>query len=71
MDANYIQLKDNDQNKGAYMYIDKRPKIAGNIVGFINNIRLATKNKQPNCVFEGRQGIHVIICAIKSIAGRE
>jgi hypothetical protein len=35
--ANYIQLKDNDQNKGASIYIDGRPKEAGNIAGFINS----------------------------------
>jgi hypothetical protein len=35
--ANYIQLKDNDQNKGASMYIDGRPKETGNIAGFINS----------------------------------
>jgi hypothetical protein len=34
--ANYIQLKDNDQNKGATIYIDGRPKTMGNISGFIN-----------------------------------
>jgi hypothetical protein len=27
--ANYIQLKDNDQNKGETMYIDGRPKASG------------------------------------------
>ena len=36
LDANYIQLKDNDQNKGETIYIDKRPKEKGNITGFIN-----------------------------------
>jgi hypothetical protein len=35
--ANYIQLKDNDQHKGASMYIDGRPKTMGNIAGFINS----------------------------------
>jgi hypothetical protein len=34
--ANYIQLKDNDQNKGETIYIDGRPKTMGNISGFIN-----------------------------------
>jgi hypothetical protein len=37
MATNYIQLKENDQNKGAYIYIDGRPKEAGNIARFINN----------------------------------
>jgi hypothetical protein len=35
--VNYIQLKDNDQNKGETIYIDGRPKEAGNIVGFIKS----------------------------------
>jgi hypothetical protein len=35
--ANYIQLRDNDRNKGGSMYIDGRPKASGNIVGFINS----------------------------------
>jgi hypothetical protein len=35
--ANYIQLKDNDQNKGETIYIDGRPKTTGNIAWFINN----------------------------------
>lgn len=35
--TNYIQLLDNNQNKGATMYIDGRPKATGNIVGFINS----------------------------------
>jgi hypothetical protein len=35
--TNYIQLKDNDQNKGETIYIDGRPKEAGNIAGFINS----------------------------------
>jgi hypothetical protein len=33
MAANYIQLKDNDQNKRATIYIDVRPKATGNIAG--------------------------------------
>jgi hypothetical protein len=36
--TNYIQLKYNDQNKGASMYIDGKPKEMGNIAGFINSI---------------------------------
>ena len=35
--ANYIQLLDNNQNKGATMYIDGRPKDTRNIVCFINS----------------------------------
>jgi hypothetical protein len=30
-----------------------------------------TKNKRPNCVFEGCEGNHVFICAIKSIVAGE
>ena len=52
--ANYIQLKDNDQNKWASIYIDERPKEAGNIVGFINSTWPTATNKRPNCIFEGR-----------------
>ena len=69
--ANYIQLKNNDQNKGATIYIDGRPKETGNIAGFINSTRPVTKNKWPNCIFEGREGNHVFVCAIKSIAAGE
>ena len=65
--ANYIQLKNNDQNKGATIYIDGRPKAMGNIAGFINSTWPATTNKWPNCVFEGREGNYVFVCAIKSI----
>jgi hypothetical protein len=35
--ANYIQLKDNDQNKGETIYIYGRPKETRNIAGFINS----------------------------------
>jgi hypothetical protein len=67
LDANYIQQKDNDKNKGETIYIDGRPKAVGNIVGFINSTRPMTTNKQPNCVFDGCEGNRVFICAIKSI----
>jgi len=69
--ANYIQLKNNDQNKGATIYIDGRPKAMGNIAGFINSTRPTTTNKRPNCVFEGCEGNRVFICAIKSIVAGE
>jgi hypothetical protein len=65
--ANYIQLRDNDRNKGGSMYIDGRPKTSGNIVGFINSTRPRTTNKQPNCIFQGRKQKCVFVCAIKSI----
>jgi hypothetical protein len=69
--ANYLQLKDNNQNKGASMYIDGRPKASGNIAGFINSTQPRSTNKQPNCIFEGREGNHVFVCAIKSIVAGE
>jgi hypothetical protein len=65
--ANYIQLKDNDQNKGEFVYTDKRPKETRDIARFIKNTRLATTNKKTNCVFEWHEGNCVFICAIKSI----
>ena len=37
LSVNYIQLKDKDENKGVAMYIDGRPKVSGNIAGFINS----------------------------------
>jgi hypothetical protein len=69
--ANYIHPRDNDQNKRSSIYIDVRPKEMKNITGFINCTRPSTTNKQPNCVFEGPEGNHVFICAIKSIAAWE
>ena len=54
------------------IYIDGRPKATGNIVGFINSTRPGSTIKQPNCIFEAREGNRVFICAIKSIhAGEE
>ena len=54
--TNYIQLKDKSQNKGATMYMDGRPKTTGNIVGFINSTQPGSTLKQPNCIFESREG---------------
>ena len=71
LSVNFLQLKDKDQNKGKTLYIDERSKATGNIVGFINSIQLGSTIKQPNCIFEGREGNHVLVCAIKSIATRE
>ena len=71
LSANYIQLKGKAQNKGAAMYMDERPKTTGNIVGFINNTKPGSTLKQPNCIFESREGNCVFVCAIKSIADRE
>jgi hypothetical protein len=69
--ANYIQLRDNDRNKGGSMYIDGRPKASRNIVGFINSTRPRRTNNQPNCIFEGRERNCVFVCAIKSITAGE
>ena len=67
LSANYLELKDKDQNKGAMLYIDGRPKKTGNISGFINTTQLGSTLKQPNCIFEGCEGNRVFVCAIKSI----
>ena len=67
LSSNYLQLKDNDKNKGATLYIDERPKTTGNIVGFINSTQSGSTLKQPNCIFELHEGNHVFVCAIKSI----
>ena len=53
------------------MYIDGRPKDYGNIAGFINMTQPGTTNKQPNCIFQGREGNQVFMCAIKTIVSRE
>ena len=71
LSANYLQLKDKDQNKGAALYIDGRPKITGNIKGFINSTQRGSTLKKPNCIFESREGNHVFVCVIKSIAAGE
>ena len=41
------------------MYINGRPKEIGNIVGFINSTHPRSTNKQPNCIFEAREGNHI------------
>ena len=61
--ANYIQLKDKAQNKGATMYMDGRPKTTSNIAGFINSTQSGSTLKKPNCIFELCEGN----CVIKSI----
>ena len=71
LSANYIQLKDKAQNKGATLYMDGRPKTIGNIAGFINSTQPGSTLKQPNCIFEAHEGNHVFVCAIKSIDGGE
>ena len=46
-------------------------KAIGNIVGFINSMWPSSTNKQPNCIFEAREGNQVFLCAIKSITTGE
>ena len=71
LSANYIQLKDKAQNKGATLYMDGRPKTTGNNAGFINSTQPGSTLKQPNYIFESREGNRVFVCAIKSIATGE
>ena len=70
LSANYLQLKDKDLNKGETLYIDGRTKKTKNIAGFINNTKPGSTLKQPNCIFEGREGNYVFVCVIKSLAAR-
>ena len=67
LSENYIQQQENNQSKSVAIYIDGRPKETGNIAGFINSTRPGSTIKQPNCIFEAREGNRVFICAIKSI----
>ena len=67
LSTNYLLLKDKDQNKGATLYIDERPKKTRNIARFINSTQPGSTHKQPNCIFEAREGNRVFVCAIKSI----
>ena len=53
--ANYIQLAEHNKNKGATMYIDGRPKVSENVVGFINSTRPVTTTKKPNFESEGHE----------------
>ena len=69
--ANYIQLLDNNQNKGATMYISGRPKASKNIAGFINSTQPGTTNKQPNHIFEGHERNCIFVCATKSVVAGE
>jgi hypothetical protein len=69
--ANYIQRVDNNQNKGATMYINGRPKVIGNIVGFMNSTRLVATTKKPNFIFEGCEGNLIFVCATKTIVPGE
>ena len=67
LSVRYIQLKDKAKNKGARMYMGGRPKTTGNIARFINSTQPGSTLKQPNCIFESREGNCVFVCAIKSI----
>jgi SET domain-containing protein len=70
--TNYIQLKDNNKNKGENMYIDGRPKASGNIASFINSTRPEMTRKEPNCIFEESEGNRIFVCAVKKITtGKE
>jgi hypothetical protein len=69
--TNYIQLLDNNQNKGETMYIDGRTKAIGNIAGFINSTRLVATTKKPNCIFEACEGNRIFVCATKTIVPGE
>jgi hypothetical protein len=69
--TNYIQIVDNNQNKGETMYIDGRPKATRNIVGFINSTGPVATTKRPNCIFEGREGNCIFVCATKTIVPGE
>ena len=69
--ANYLQLKDKDQNKGATLYIDGRPKTTGNFARFMNNTQPGSIIKQPNYIFEGHEGNCCFVCALNSIVAGE
>ena len=53
------------------MYMYGRTKTTSNIAGFINSTQPGSTLKQPNCIFESREGNHAFVCAIKSIAASE
>ena len=69
--ANYLQLKDMDQNKEEALYIDWMPKATRNIAGFINSTQPGYTLKQTNYIFEGCEGNRFFVCAIKSIVAKE
>ena len=69
--ANYIELAEHNNNKGATMYIDGRPKASGNVAGFINSTRPVTTTKQSNCEFEGCEEHCIFVCATKTILPSE
>ena len=70
LSTNYLQLKNKDQNKGSMLYIDGRPKIPGNIAGFINSTQAGSTLKKPNCIFEVHEGnrTHVETSLLKGCA---
>jgi hypothetical protein len=65
--ANYIQLIHKDKNKGETIYIDGRPKYFDNIIGFLNNTRPGTTNKQLNCIYEGFKENRLVLVSFKPV----
>ena len=65
--AIYIQLVKHNQNKGATIYIDGRPKVSENVTSFINSTWLVTTTKKINCEFEGCKEYRIFVCATKTI----
>ena len=53
------------------MYIDGRPKVIGDIVGYVNNSQTVSTNKLVNYIFKEHKKNHVFLCLIKSISARE
>ena len=47
------------------LYIDGRKKETRKILWFINNTQPRSTLKNPNYIFEGREGNHVFVCVIK------
>jgi hypothetical protein len=55
--ANYIQLINNDKNKGETIYIDGRPKAFDNITGFINTHNLGQQTSNQIAFMRDMKGI--------------
>ena len=52
--------------------INSNTKASRNIAGLINSTRPGTTRKEPNCIFEEREGNRIFVCAVKTImAGKE
>ena len=63
--ANYLQFKDKDQNKGATLYIDRRPKATRNTVGFINNTQPRSTLNQTTAYLRGMEEIVYLYVPLK------